>query len=226
MNHLSHSRVHSRAVHDGGFTLVEMLIAMMAIIALIATTLPAIVTAQRRYDNNFTMNVLQSLHNTCSQNARQLGSACVIYGYTLEFTDGIVASGKKVADDAHPWVIVNDTLPAWYQSTSNDLQADIGYCDLWRGDRLCFTGSCLPGSTVTIDGTTVSTSTSSYLHVAFEPRTGFVHAVMNNSPTPSFTCGGAMGITGCSSRPDSVVILCDKFSLNISSAGAVDVRTP
>jgi len=50
--------------------------------------------------------------------------------------------------------------------------------------------------------------------------------VMNNSPTPSFTCAGTLGITGCASRPDSVVIHCNTFSLSVTGAGAVDVRTP
>jgi type II secretory pathway pseudopilin PulG len=222
------------------FTAVEMLVVMTVLISVMAIGIQGMLGAQRRVDGKSTLNVIQAVHNACMHQARQCGSACLIYGYTLEYTDTASIVGPSAASSMRPWVIVGQSGVAQYDNPpACDLQSNIGEGELWVGDRLVFIDNLRPSASATIDGTSIAAAGAHYLHIAFEPRTGFVHAVMNNSPTASFTTSGAGGITDANSLPNAVslpiwnlIVSAPNWTyhethvINVSATGVTDVHMP
>jgi prepilin-type N-terminal cleavage/methylation domain-containing protein len=188
-----------------GFTVVELLIVLFLIATLVSVAMPGVLAAQRHASQDSTNNLFNSLNDTCVHQARQFGSACLVYGYTVEYGDTTGANGTTCAATVHPWVILpNGTVQ--YQSYANNLKAEIGHADMWTSDRIELCDRTEPGNAVVLNGTSITTSNGTYLHVAYEPHSGFVHAQFNTSQNPTFTVSGPGGITSAASTPDQVVI--------------------
>ena len=221
------------AIGRRAFTSVEMLVVMFGIVLMMGGTVPGICSALKRYNENSTVSVFQAVHGSCLSNARQFGSACLIYGYTLDYNDVSVIPGRNTATSIIPWIISESNAPQ-YQSDL-DLRSEIGHSTLWNGDRIEFEDAVRPSVQVIKNGAAISTTTDRYLHVAFEPRSGFIHVVMSNSSTPAFSAYGAGGITGAASIPDDLVIELWHLLANSASrstrilvrpTGVIDVRSP
>lgn len=131
-----------------GFALVEIIVVISIIIIIMAMLLPGIALVQKKTDLYATTNVLQTVHDTQVRNARQFGSAGLVYGYSIR-------SDKK---GVRPWVITS----AGGATTDMDA-ADIGRQMFWNGNYIEFTDNVEPSS-------------ASGLDVSLEPRTGFVHS--------------------------------------------------
>ncbi len=108
-----------------GFALIEMIVVIAIIISVMAMLLPGIATFQKKSDLYATVNVIQVVHDTQIRNARQFGSAGLVYGYTIKGDrTGIV-----------PWV---DGTPL--------TEADIGRQMFWNGAYIEFTDNIEPSS--------------------------------------------------------------------------------
>lgn len=132
------------------FALIEMIVVIAIIISIMAMLLPGIATYQKKTDLYATTNVLQTVHDTQVRNARQFGSAGLVYGYT-------VYGRSNVRKGIRPWVILAGG------ATSDVPPSDIGRSLFWNANFIEFTDNVEPKDTADRD-------------VYIEPRTGFVHA--------------------------------------------------
>ncbi len=185
-----------------GFTLIEMIVVISIIVSLMAIGIPALINSQNQADDFATQNVIESVHNTCQRNARQLGSAGVVYGFTLAYTSSI--PGASSADSITPWV--TDGANTSYNGSSKVLQSDFGKIPLWSGNDMKFWDRYRPAGTFLIDGTSQDTGTYKYLYVGYEARTGFPHALASTAFTDPKTALGPATISTTSALPNSVVI--------------------
>jgi type II secretory pathway pseudopilin PulG len=176
------------------FTLIEMIVVLAVMMTVMAMLLPGIALMQRKSDIYSTSNVLQAVHAIQFRNARQFGSAGLVYGYTLMYTSDIAnPNGSRCAGLIKPWIIGAADI---YQNTAvNDLKRDIGRQMFWSGSdprAIEFVDLLRPAGNVDIDGSSNSlpTGSSKYLHIGFSPRHGFVMATFGISVTPAFTVAG------------------------------------
>ena len=135
----------------GGFSLIEMIVVIAIIISVMAMLLPGIATYQKKTDLFATTNVLQTVHDTQVRNARQFGSAGLVYGYTIY-------GRTNVRKGVRPWVI----LPGGGSTQSDVPPSDIGRSLFWNANYIEFTDTIEPKDTADKE-------------VWIEPRTGFVH---------------------------------------------------
>lgn len=178
-----------------GFTLIEMIVVLAIMMSVMAMLLPGIATMQRKTDLYATSNVLRNVHAIQFRNARQFGSAGLVYGYTVMYTSGSgVISTSQSAGLVKPWII--GAPSTYYNAVSNDLHADIGKQMFWNGvdpAAIEFVDLYRPAGKVVIrtgavdNPTTLTVGTTRYLHVGFSPRHGFVMADCSASASPSFT---------------------------------------
>lgn len=146
-----------------GFSLVEMIVVIAIVISLMAMLLPGIALYQKKSDLYATANVLQVVHDTQVRNARQFGSAGLVYGYT-------VYGRANVRKGVRPWVILSGG-----GSTKSDVPpSDIGRSLFWNANYIEFTDLIEPKDTADKE-------------VWIEPRTGFVHVGL--APQAGVTAG-------------------------------------
>lgn len=186
-----------------GFTLVEMLVIIAIMMTVMAMLLPGIATMQKRTDRYATANVIQLVHATQIRNARQFGSAGLVYGYTII---GTGTWGSQLG--IQPWVI----LPGGSPATPTSLTAeDVGGQLLWSGSYIEFTDNIWPKSATAFS-------------VSFEPRTGLAYT----GPAPE----NLTKVTDPTEVPNGGVFdLCSrrspyptKFEMRISPTGVMDVH--
>lgn len=178
------------------FTLIEMIVVVGIIMVVMAMLLPGVALMQRKTDLYATANVLQNVHAVQFRNARQFGSAGLVYGYTLMYTSDTPTPGAvRAAGLIKPWIVGAPSL--YHDPVDNNLKADIGQQMFWtqlppaQGSTWVIELVDLfrPAGQVKIDGSATSLPASStrYLHVAFSPRHGFVMADLSLSADPSTT---------------------------------------
>lgn len=172
-----------RSSSSSGFTLIEVVVVMSIITILMGMGIPGIINAQRRADRYATVNILGTVHDACVSNAKQFGSSGAVYGFTLSYANNSVLTGANSALAIKPWVIwPNGSVRYNTTVAGQTLQADIGKEMMWTGDTIEFVDTMLPaksigvfrGATVLVDPA-VAVAAGTNLHVAYEPRTGFVH---------------------------------------------------
>ena len=129
------------------FALIEMIVVIAIIISVMAMLLPGIATYQKKTDLYATANVLQTVHDTQVRNARQFGSAGMVYGYTIR------GDRKGV----RPWVILAGGI-----SMTDVPPSDIGRSLFWNANYIEFSDNVEPKDATDRD-------------IYIEPRTGFVH---------------------------------------------------
>lgn len=178
------------------FTLIEMIVVLAIMMTIMAMLLPGIAVMQRKSDLYATSNVLRNVHTIQMRNARQFGSAGLVYGYSLSY--GTTLGSTKSADQIKPWIVMivppATTATVEYQTAvSNELKADIGKQMFWNGTAIDFVDLVRPAGKFIIDSTT--TSPPSNLHIAFSPRHGFVQAFTSLSPATLLSDISAPGAT-------------------------------
>lgn len=145
------------------FALIEMIVVIAIIISIMAMLLPGIATYQKKTDLYATTNVLQTVHDTQVRNARQFGSAGLVYGYTIY-------GRSNARKGVRPWVIL-----AGGGTVQSDVPpSDIGRSLFWNANYIEFTDNVEPKDTADKD-------------IYIEPRTGFVHAGL--APQAGVTAG-------------------------------------
>lgn len=189
------------------FTLIEMIVVLAIMMTVMAMLLPGIAVMQRKSDLYATSNVLRNVHTIQMRNARQFGSAGLIYGYTLIYSDGSTIpnpGGSQCAGLIKPWIIGAPLVAPithpnqYYQNApTNDLKADIGKQMFWSSadpQAIEFVDLIRPAGKVVIttppstpSTTTLTVGTNRYLHIGFSPRHGFVMADAGTVSTPNFT---------------------------------------
>ncbi|MBN8527126.1 MAG: prepilin-type N-terminal cleavage/methylation domain-containing protein [Planctomycetes bacterium] len=181
------------------FTLIEMIVVVGIIMVVMAMLLPGVALMQRKTDLYATANVLQNVHAVQFRNARQFGSAGLVYGYTLMYTSDTPAPGAvRAAGYIKPWIVGAPSL--YNDPVDNNLKADIGQQMFWTQLSpsmvwvIEFVDLFRPAGQVKIDPDptlpttySLSSGSSKYLHIAFSPRHGFVMASLDGSPDPSTT---------------------------------------
>lgn len=169
------------------FTLIEMIVVVGIIMVVMAMLLPGVALMQRKTDLYATANVLQNVHAVQFRNARQFGSAGLVYGYTLMYTSTI--GSAQSAGYIKPWIVGAPSL--YHDPVDNNLKADIGQQMFWTQQgttwMIEFVDLFRPAGQVQIDGVSTSLSSTRYLHVAFSPRHGFVMATLNGTADPGTT---------------------------------------
>jgi hypothetical protein len=168
------------------FTLIEMIVVLAVMMTVMGMLLPGIATVQRKSDLYATSNVLQTVHAVQFRNARQFGSAGLVYGYTLDYST--VSGTMRSAGTIKPWIIGAASM--YQNAVLNDLKSDIGKQMFWAstGDAIEFVDLVRPAGKVTIAGSDETpTSAKHYVNVGFSPRHGFVMAECSASGTPSFS---------------------------------------
>jgi type II secretory pathway pseudopilin PulG len=210
------------------FTLIEMIVVITVIMLMFGTLMSGLTTMQKSTDTLSTPAVIQAVHESCFRNARQFGSAALVYGFTLDFGDGVASPGdSKTSATAVtgetasaiaiiPWVIVNTTTN---YNANVDLFTDIGRQPLWdtatAHDRIYFDDRLRPSRQFfTVDTTGASTAHTTsvagnrYLHVGYEPKTGFCHAIADSTDDPATSGAGlkAATISDPTSLPSQVIL--------------------
>lgn len=197
---------------SSGFTLIEVVVVMSIITILMGMGIPGIINAQRRADRYATVNILQTVHDACQGNAKQFGGAGAVYGFTLGYTQNSTSyiSGQYSASAIRPWVIQPDATSTVVYNTApaNLLQADIGKEMMWTSDTIEFVDTMVPSRRVIIDAVdTNPLPANQYLHIAYEPRTGFPHALLDGNPGPTTATLKASAIAASTSVPNSISIV-------------------
>lgn len=72
-----------------GFTLLELIVVMTVILILVGFGLPALSLISRRTGPDYPLQVIERIHRMQQCNARQFGSAGVIYGYHISDANGV-----------------------------------------------------------------------------------------------------------------------------------------
>lgn len=224
--------------------------------------IPGIINAQRRADRYATVNILQTVHEACLGNAKQFGGSGAVYGFSLLYNNTTAVSGQVAATGIKPWVIETasgNTLPAAAVDRvryATDLFAPtvpgplrikipemIGKEMMWNNDVIEFVDIYNPATWVSINGSfqpaTGITGTSYVLHVAYEPRTGFIHSRVDTSARPSVVDFSAAELTKTASAAVDLteveIVVYKKASSGtaqksskfvIKKTGASDVRLP
>lgn len=225
-----------------GFTLIEVVVVMSIITILLGMGIPGVINAQRRADRYATVNIIQTVHDACVSNAKQFGGAGAVYGFTLAYgtkSTSYVPS-SYAALSIKPWVIIPDgSNTVVYNTTAGySLQADIGKEMMWTGDLIEFVDTTLPAGRFVIQEmmkapnvTDVSSTAGQSIHVAYEPRTGFVFA---DKTSISNLVAASITIPGGSKNPARVELTIWRKGANgtatntilLQPTGACDVRLP
>lgn len=227
----------STPTRSNGFTLIEVIVVMSIITILLGMGIPGIINAQRRADRYATQNIFDTVHNACVSNAKQFGSGGSVYGFTLEYTvnSASAINGQYSAIAIKPWVILPNGATVIYNTTApaGRIQADIGKEMIWNGDAIEFVDILLPSKTIIVDGAAPTTLTNQYLHIAYEPRTGFPHRLISGSATPTVGILNALAITASANAPNQIEIIIWRKTTGsqqpvtkfiIQPTGASDVR--
>lgn len=170
------------------FSLLELLVVMTVMLSMMGLALAGTTAWERRNTAISTFTILRGVIDSSHRNAMQFGSAGLVYGFSIEYRRSPNPSTEwawqwwNTARSVKPWVITPDGV-VHYQA-SYDLFADTGLGGggllKMSGNELRFADTHRPCGSVLIDGVpqtfTKATTTADLLHVAFEPRTGFVHA--------------------------------------------------
>jgi len=172
-------------MNRSAFTLIEMIVVLAVMMTVMAMLLPGIALMQRKSDIYSTSNVLQAVHAIQFRNARQFGSAGLVYGYTLNYSAVLVGSSRS-AGLIQPWIMINGVV-SYHSVPGNDLKADIGKQMFWNGTSIEFVDLLRPAGMVLINGADrTPTSGASYVNIGFSPRHGFVMAERSSTATPGF----------------------------------------
>lgn len=100
-----------------GFSLTEMLVVISILIAVSSTALPGLLTQRTRNDIGAADKALTWLHSGCQRQAQQIGSANLVFGFTVNYD-----AGRK-ARTATPWVIDRATGEVHYGDEALGLYA-------------------------------------------------------------------------------------------------------
>lgn len=167
-------------MRPSAFTLVEMLVVLCIIMLLLGIGVPGLVLSQKRTDEAATVNLLRLTHLSLQRCARQYGSGNDIHGFTLAYTDTTSVPGSRSAPSVMPWVIRHGAVAV---GQAGGLVDEIGRVDLWNAAATAieFVDRQRPAGSVVVDGVATAVSSLLYLHVAYEPRTGFPHACLSAS---------------------------------------------
>ena len=180
-----------------GFTLTELVVTIGIITLILGAGAPALTTLMARNDASSPLEVLTTVQIRNVEMARAMGSGLVIYGLSIQYT----GSGSTYqASTVIPWVSSSagggPSLTFTYAPYSNPLAEFPGTLPLEGNGfsiasgkvRLSHQGAGSNGISFTTGGTTTKVNTSdssSWLHIACEPRTGFTHAEVTTSSTPN-----------------------------------------
>lgn len=220
------------------FTLIEMVVACGIIAGALGMLMSGMASAQRRSDGFATCNIIKAVHLVSQRAACEEGGTTVVHGFTLSYaaTAGSPVPGKRSASSIRPWQITGTQATAVVRDQDDvDLAGDIGRHELWSGDSLGFIDHLRPAGRVEIAGSvqTIPSSATRYLHVAYEPRSGFVHAVLSTAADPSPAELACDVISQASAAPTGLVIPLasrhdghEALVVTISATGVADVRAP
>ena len=89
-----------------GFTLTEMVVVIGILVLLMGLAMPAMMIAMRRSDANSTQNIIANVHMSQVRNARQVGGAGIVYGFSLIYSSQ--TQGKLtgfIATKIIPWFV-------------------------------------------------------------------------------------------------------------------------
>lgn len=181
-----------RSYRKVGVTLIEILVVVGIIGIAMGMGIAGIMPLMSRSDMNATVNIISGVHRESFQMARTIGGAAIIYGFTIEYKNG-TAYGK-IPNTAY----VAATIAPWYvrygqaqQPFASDyaLQSAFGSGLIATGTSFTFSDKQMPCGKVTLSAftngvavpTTTTISSSKFLHVAYEPGTGFMHAYLGAS---------------------------------------------
>jgi len=179
-----------------GFSLVEILVVISIMIMVMATLLPAIALWQKKSDLYATPNVIRAVHEAQYRNARQFGSAGLVYGYTIR------GDRKGV----QPWVL----LPG--AATVTGLRPeDIGRQMFWVNGYIEFTDNLEPKSAVDYS-------------ISFEPRTGMAYGDATVQPLSVVGDPGQTPPGGAIVLRSRRVPNADRLQLGIHPIGSIHVR--
>lgn len=203
------------------FSLMELLVVMTVMLTMMGLALAGTTAWERRNTTISTFTVLRGVIDSSHRNAMQFGSSGLVYGFSIDYRRSPNPSTEwawqwwNTARSVKPWVITPDG--AVHYQADFDLFADTG---LGGGGLLKMTGNELrfldthrPCGSVLIDGEAQpfnkATTTADILHVAFEPRTGFVHATWTAAASlaaadfaPSFSSAMLTSNTNAANRVD------------------------
>lgn len=213
------------------FTLIEMIVVIAIVMLMLGTLMSGLATMQKSADTLSTPAIIQAVHESCFRNARQFGSAALVYGFTLDFGDGVKSPGDKktsrngFADPAVipgeysaiaiiPWVI--DASGTTKRQANIDLFTDIGRQPLWdaSNNRIYFDDKLRPSNRVGTQTAAAAppaiiwnlTSGNRYVHVGYEPRTGLVHVDVGGTADPATAGLTAPAITAPTSLPKQLTL--------------------
>jgi prepilin-type N-terminal cleavage/methylation domain-containing protein len=219
---------HPLSVPCTAFTLIEMMVVMSIIIVIMATGVPAMISAQRQSDVFFTPNIIASVHAASQRNAKQFGSAALVYGFTLSYTTSI--NGQPAADAITPWMV--DAGGVVRRNSDINLKSTIGLSEIWHGNSLQFRDLYRPCGQVAINGSNLSISSNRHLHVAYAPITGFPHTAL--TPSDDFTPSPSDALASEISKPDRLpqqikIVIANESgtprnTIVIQKTGVCDVR--
>lgn len=213
------------------FTLVEMIVVISIMILVMGGLMSGLVTAQKRSDNYSTTAVLQAVHEACYRNARQFGSADIVYGFSLPFS-------SDLATTVRPWVQIGSAGTYYqgdtYAGMNIDFKGDIGRERLWTAasNAITFEDYLRPGKHFSLDGGPKSSASSTQLNVHYEPRTGFIH-VNTGTPYQASVLTNPAAAWATPLKPNSLDIEIwnarvspgsQQTTFVLSATGALDVR--
>lgn len=204
----------SRPPRRAGFTLVEMIVVITVIMLVFGSMMSGLTLLQKQSDTYSTPAIIQAVHESCFRNARQYGSAGLVYGFTLDY--GSTDHGHPTANAIIPWVVVGSTVT--YHTSSNDLLTDIGRQSLWdtvsSPARITFDDNLRPSTEFSLsqwsslsqyaalydsstllakaNGTSGIDPGGRYVHCGYSPRTGIMVAVDSDNSDPT-----VLPTTGC-----------------------------
>lgn len=200
-----------------GFTLTEMVVVIGILVLLMGLAMPAMMMSMRRSDANSTQNIIAMVHQSQVRNARLNGGAGTVFGFSILYasTTSRITS-KYCATSIVPWYIKNDHSTGSYVAgtighiSATDLSQAIGGGIITGGNStitdnsaptpkplvgIDFVDTVVPAVSVNFASSETAKTQKTFsslvpkkaLHVAYEPGTGFVHAIVNEiPPTPTW----------------------------------------
>jgi len=165
-----------------GTTLIEMLTVVGIIMLLLGGGLASMMVIIRRNSPDSGPNIVRAVHMAMSSLAQQHNRSGRIYGYTLIYSSATVGTQTvQVATRLVPWYYEGNGTSVPFTASVGDpnqliplnLACELGsYASLNNRYQYDLTDVEMTAS-VELNGAPQTSST--YLHVAFEPGTGFVH---------------------------------------------------
>jgi type II secretory pathway pseudopilin PulG len=168
-----------------GATLVEMLVVLLVITIAMGMGAPTLMIILGKSDASTPANIIGTIHNQSLSLARSTNS---IYGFTIEYNTGTaygsIPTSAYTASSIKPWYVPAGGSITYY-STAEQVQSAYGGGLIANAGSYSFSDKAMPSTILktgidSLGSTTLTTvtfsSTNRFLHVAYEPGTGLLHA--------------------------------------------------